>query len=182
MRTAFHNRAGRGGRRSQAITVLPAAVIFLVMLVGGPVQNSSGIAALASAIDPPSSGQPTVKAAHTKLGQILVDAKEMVLYRYTADRKKVSNCDTAYGCAALWPLLSPGPGGRVEAGPGAVQTALGVITRKDGKKQVTYDGWPLYTYTVDRNPGQTAGQDFKDTRGIWFVVYATPSKNPAPKP
>ncbi len=153
----------------------------LAVLGGGAFQTAHGAATTPPPrVDPAPSAQPTIEAAHTTLGEILVDAKGMTLYRYTADRKDLSNCYAAYGCEALWPIVSPGPGGRVVAGPGAVHNALGVITRKDGKKQVTYGGWPLYTYTVDRKPGQTAGQGFKDARGIWFVVYATPSKNPAP--
>ena len=75
----------------------------------------------------------------------------------------------------------PTPGGQPIAGPGVSQHALGVITRKDGKKQVTYDGWPLYTYFVDRAPGQVIGQGVKDALGTWYVVYASPAKNPAPK-
>gem|GEM_PF-990237 len=182
MRISIRHRRGRHGGRPRAITATQAAVAFLAILVGPLLQNSSsGAAALAAAGDPVASGQPTIKAVHTSLGEILVDAQGMVLYRYTADGKNISNCYTAYGCVTLWPIVAPGPGGRAVAGAGVVQSALHVITRKDGKRQVTYDGWPLYTYVVDRKPGQTAGQGFKDARGIWYVVYATPTKNPAPK-
>jgi predicted lipoprotein with Yx(FWY)xxD motif len=180
MRSVLRDRPSRRYPRARSITATLAAV-FLVMLVGGGLQSASS-GAVGPAIDPAASGPPTIEVVHTNLGQILADAKGMVLYRYTADRKNVSNCYSAYGCEALWPILSLGPGRRVAAGASVVQSALGVITRKDGKKQVTYDGWPLYTYVVDRKPGQTAGEGFKDARGIWLVVYATPSKNPSPTP
>jgi len=178
---ALHPCSSRRRLRHAATTATLAASMLLMLLgTGSFVGPSRGAAAAASTNDVASSGQPTVRASHTKLGVILVDAKGMVLYRYTADKRNISNCYTGGGCVSLWPILTPGPGGRVAAGPGVAQSALAVITRKDGKKQVTYDGWPLYTYIVDQKPGQTTGQGFKDAQGIWFVVYATPAKNPAP--
>lgn len=179
MRTTRGNCSDRVDVRLAVATATMAAAVSVAMLVTGLSQSlSGGAAALASTSAPASPGQPAVKAARTKLGEILVDAKGMVLYRYTADRKDVSNCSAS--CLPLWPILSPGSDGRPAAGSGAAQRALGVMTRKDGKQQVTYDDWPLYTYIVDKAPGQTAGQGVKDAGGIWYVVYADPGKNPTP--
>ena len=178
MRTTRGDYSDRGDARPAVVAAtLVAAVLMTMLATGLPQHLSGGAAALASTSAPPP-GQPTVKAAPTKLGEIVVNAKGRVLYRYTADRKDVSNCSAS--CLPLWPILSPGPGGRPTAGSGAAQRALGVITRTDGKQQVTYDDWPLYTYIVDQAPGQTAGQGVKDAGGIWYVVYADPGKNPTP--
>jgi len=157
-----------------------AVTALLASLTIGGTGSVSQVAPASAAANAPVSSVPTVKAAHTKLGDVLVDAKGMVLYRYTADKNDASACSTT-ACLQLWPVLSPTPGGQPIAGPGVSQHALGVITRKDGKKQVTYDGWPLYTYFVDRAPGQIIGQGVKDTLGTWYVVYASPAKNPTPK-
>ena len=35
---------------------------------------------------------------------------------------------------------------------------VGTTTRSDGKKQVTYNGHPLYTFIGDSSPGDTSGQ------------------------
>ena len=35
---------------------------------------------------------------------------------------------------------------------------------------VTYDGWPLYTYTGDIDPGQATGQDIDLNGGDWYVL------------
>jgi hypothetical protein len=40
------------------------------------------------------------------------------------------------------------------------------IMRKDGKCQIALNGWPLYRYAKDPNPGDTNGQG---VGGIWFV-------------
>jgi hypothetical protein len=44
---------------------------------------------------------------------------------------------------------------------------LGTLTRSDGSVQVTYNGWPLYTYTQDTAAGQTNGQGYKS---LWYAV------------
>jgi hypothetical protein len=44
---------------------------------------------------------------------------------------------------------------------------LGTLTRSDGSVQVTYNGWPLYTYTKDMAAGDTNGQAFKS---LWYAV------------
>ena len=35
---------------------------------------------------------------------------------------------------------------------------------------VTYDGWPLYTYTGDVTAGQTTGQGIDLNGGDWYVM------------
>jgi predicted lipoprotein with Yx(FWY)xxD motif len=50
--------------------------------------------------------------------------------------------------------------------PGAGAT-LATITRDDGSLQLTYNGYPLYTYTGDFNPGDTNGAGLA---GIWIVA------------
>ncbi|MGO4594489.1 hypothetical protein AB4Z18_11780 [Leifsonia sp. 2TAF2] len=44
---------------------------------------------------------------------------------------------------------------------------MGTITGVDGKKQVTLNGLPLYTFAEDTSAGDVTGQGFA---GIWWVV------------
>ena len=44
---------------------------------------------------------------------------------------------------------------------------LGTIATPSGGKQLTYMGWPLYTYSGDSAPGQANGQG---SGGIWFAM------------
>lgn len=53
------------------------------------------------------------------------------------------------------------------SGQYTVQRDLGVTTRTDGTKQVTYGGHPLYYYLGDTAPGQTKGQG---VGGVWFLI------------
>jgi len=107
---------------------------------------------------------PTVQATtDATLGPILTDGAGRTLYRYTPDPPDASTCDG--GCAQAWPPLLLPEGDPVLA-PDLPGT-LGVITRSDGSRQVTYNGMPLYYFVSDTGPGMTTGQG---VGGIWFVV------------
>ena len=94
-------------------------------------------------------------------GTILTDSAGMSLYLFTDDERNKSNCSG--GCAVAWPpLLTTGD---PVAGDGVNQRSLGTIDRDDGSTQVTYNGWPLYYFMNDNDPGDTAGQ-----YGTWFLV------------
>src|SRR5690606_38654489 len=67
-------------------------------------------------------------------------------------------------CEQNWPVLRAE--GSLVAGDG-VTGALGVTTRRDGTRQVTYDGMPLYYFVADQAAGQANGQG---VNGVWFVA------------
>ena len=46
--------------------------------------------------------------------------------------------------------------------------AVGEITRADGSKQTTYQGWPLYYYSGDGRAGDLNGEGIGS---IWFVLH-----------
>ena len=58
-----------------------------------------------------------------------------------------------------WTVVQP------DAGMNAA--LIGSIVRSDGTKQVTYNGWPLYTYVPDKQPGDTLGEGIGN---VWFAV------------
>ena len=102
----------------------------------------------------------------THLGRILVDSKGITLYDFPPDKGKTSVC---YGaCAALWPPLITH--GKPVAGKGVRASLLGTTKRKDGKREVTYGGHPLYYFVQDRKPGQTTGQGLNQFGGPWWVL------------
>lgn len=105
-----------------------------------------------------------VSLAETELGEVLVDGDGMTLYLFTRDEDGQSVCEDA--CAEAWPpLLSDAP----TAGDGVDASLLGTTTRPDGATQVTYNGWPLYTWAADQQPGDVTGQGVED---VWFVLGA----------
>jgi predicted lipoprotein with Yx(FWY)xxD motif len=47
---------------------------------------------------------------------------------------------------------------------------LGLVERRDGSAQVTYDGWPLYHFAKDFGPREATGQDVEDFGDEWYLV------------
>jgi len=112
-----------------------------------------------------STGGTVKTATASKYGTVLVNAKGWTLYRYTPDRKGVSTC--AGACAAYWPPYLVKATSKLTAGPGATASLIGKIKRPHGLAQITYAGFPLYTYTGDRKAGDISGQGFQHT---WYMV------------
>jgi predicted lipoprotein with Yx(FWY)xxD motif len=51
-----------------------------------------------------------------------------------------------------------------------------MIARKDGTKQVTYNGHPLYFYFKDKDEGDTYGQGSKTFGAPWYVLAPSGNK------
>ena len=68
-------------------------------------------------------------------------------------------------------LATPGTPLTVE---GVAQEAVGTINRSDGTIQLTLNGWPVYRYSGDPQPGATAGQGVGG--GEWAAVTPEGSK------
>jgi predicted lipoprotein with Yx(FWY)xxD motif len=97
------------------------------------------------------------------LGDHLVDGAGMTLYLFTPDEQGASTCVDA--CAENWPpLLADGD---VAVAEGLDAALVGTVERADGALQVTYGGWPLYTFVNDAAAGDANGQGIND---VWYVV------------
>jgi predicted lipoprotein with Yx(FWY)xxD motif len=108
----------------------------------------------------------TVKVMTTRYGRILVDGQGRALYLFTRESTPTVRC---YGaCATAWPVFHAR--GNLRAGTGADRHLIGTISRRDGTKQVTYAGHPLYYYVTDRKPGQVTCQNVDEYGGTWLVV------------
>jgi len=127
-----------------------------------------GVGAAMAATTMTRSGSATVQTAKSsKYGTVLVNIHGRTLYRYTLDKKGVSNCKGA--CAKYWPALVVKGSAKPTAGAGAKASLLGTIKRASGARQVTYAGFPLYTYAGDGKSGDVKGEGFEKT---WYVVDA----------
>ena len=112
-----------------------------------------------------------VKVGHVDgLGQVLVDGQGITLYLYATDQKdRPSRCYDI--CAVQWPPLVVPPGvSRPIAGPGIDSRLLSTVPRTDGTTQITYNGWPLYLWPPDREPGKATGQALTNAGGLWYVL------------
>ena len=107
----------------------------------------------------------TVTLRGSNYGRILFDGGNRALYAFTRDPRRKTRC---YGaCAAAWPPYVVR--GTLRAGPGTKRSLLGTIRRRDGKRQLTYAGKPLYYYAHE-GPGQVLCQNVREFGGLWLVV------------
>ena len=108
----------------------------------------------------------TVATARSGLGRIIVDGRGRTLYLFEKDKRGRSAC---YGsCASFWPPLLTR--GKPSAVRGAKASLLGVTRRRDGRKQVTYAGHPLYRFLEDTKPGQTNGEGSQAFGAGWDAL------------
>ncbi len=103
---------------------------------------------------------------------VLADSKGLTLYYFMPDRGGKVTCTGS--CASLWPPLMLPTGQSKPTGPTSISAKLGTVANPSGGTQVTYNGWPLYTYTKDTEPSDVYGQN---VGGKWFAV--TPDTPPA---
>lgn len=89
-------------------------------------------------------------------GSHLTDAEGASLYLYLEDEELEGESACAESCIRNWPPLTVE--GEPVAGEGVDAGLLGTLSRNDGSTQVTYGGWPLYTYARDTEAGHTKGQ------------------------
>lgn len=168
--------------RNASLAVTAVAVLALTTACGqeqGTTTNGQSVGAAAAAGDGYGSdtdyGTDTEAAAakspgqlavsDTKeLGEVVTDSEGFTFYRFDKDTATPpkSNCEGA--CAKTWPVVSA-TGAKAPAG--VDPSLLGTVTRKDGVKQLTIAGWPMYRYAQDTAPGDTNGQGVAET---WFAA------------
>ncbi|MFE6691741.1 hypothetical protein ACFVFQ_35370 [Streptomyces sp. NPDC057743] len=155
--------ANQGGGTAPSRTQTPSAT--------GPVTASA-----APSTPPP--GPVAVHARSGPLGTLLVDGQGRTLYLFEADGERESTCYG--GCAERWPpvLVSGAP----TAGAGVKKELLGTLTRRDGGREVTYDGHPLYYFVRDKRPGDAKGQGADDHGGKWYVLAPSGDRITKPAP
>ena len=108
----------------------------------------------------------TIKVMNSRYGRMLFDGRGRAIYLFTRERGSKSRC---YGqCAVAWPPVFTS--GRPRARGGADAGLLGTTTRRGRRRQVTYNGHPLYYYVTDTRPGQITCQDVVEFGGTWLVV------------
>jgi predicted lipoprotein with Yx(FWY)xxD motif len=148
-----------------AVTVGIALAAAGVAAAAAVTHQSSGSSAASNA----TAGRVTLHK--TKVGKVLATKSGRTLYLFMKDKNRHSSC---YGqCAGYWPPLMQK--GKLSAGAGVKAGLLGTTTRKNGRRQVTYKGHPLYLFSLDHSAGQISGQGQKFFGGKWFVLNAAGS-------
>ena len=137
---------------------------FTVVL--SPVAAATLLAAPAGA----SGTRAKLQLRHTSVGTILVNARGYTVYAFARDSRNKDACQSISHCLTAWPPVTTS--GTAIAGPGVHRNLLGTITLKNGTKQVTYAGHPLYTFLGDQHPAETTFINFPQFGGRWPAVNA----------
>lgn len=142
-------------RRPRHLSIAVFAAVAVLVLVG-----------LFSSIAAAQTSKRVVKEAHSSsLGTTVLTA-DNGLTLYTLSVEKHGNFICTGSCLKDWHPLIVAKGVK-PTGP----VALGTVKRPDGRRQVTFEGRPLYTFDGDSRKGQAGGQGVKDV-GTWHA--ATP--------
>ena len=97
----------------------------------------------------------------------MAKANEIVVYTYAKDSKGGPPTCTG-SCASVWaPVTGVPRAGPVDNFPGT----FGLVTGAGGVKQITYNGYPLYTYKLAGRQVTTGN----GIGGVWYVVKMSAS-------
>jgi len=174
----------KNSQKGQAAVVV-VVIIILVLAIGAfvyymaikqptPVVINQNLVANLNQPNINTSAGAQIQILSSSLGSFLVDSNGMTLYYRTNDSANTSNCSGA--CATTWPPVITSVIPQVATG---ISGQMSLITRTDGQMQLTYNGWPLYNFSSDKNSGDTNGQGINN---VWYVVSPdiAPAAAPAP--
>jgi predicted lipoprotein with Yx(FWY)xxD motif len=109
-----------------------------------------------------------------KYGEVLTDSAGYSLYALSTESKGKLHC-TSSSCLGNWPPLLVAKTAMITAGSG-VKGKISHVTR-GSKWQVTYNGWPVYTFIGDSGPGKSNGEKIFAFGGTWYLLHAAATTN-----
>ena len=165
-----NNRLHRLPRRRLLLGGLTVGAAAAVAACGSSSSTVSGSSSSAPA--GASSAAVTVSAKNVPgIGTVLVNGQGQTLYLLTSEKGGKITCTDANGCTKAWPetMLTSGTSGATASG-GAQSSLLGTVKDASGNLEVTYNHWPLYTFSGDSGPGVAKGQGLASFGGTWYVL------------
>jgi len=152
--------------KSKLRIVLAVALVALVAVSAGyylTSSNMTGYAQLSSSQYGQTNGYSVNVASKSGLGSYLVNGTGFTLYTFMRDVQNSGTSACAAGCSDKWPAFYVS---NLALPSSLSASSFTVITRPDGSKQLAYDGWPLYYFGNDMNPGDVNGQGVGN---VWFA-------------
>jgi predicted lipoprotein with Yx(FWY)xxD motif len=145
------------------------SILVLSLLALGGVFASGAAAA---------SPKPTLQLLKThRYGNILIAGNGYMTYGFSIDKPGKDVCQNIPQCLHVWPpVLAPH---KLVLGRGVKRSLVHSIRLKSGKRQLTYNGWPLYTYIADTRPKQTSNINTVGFGASWPAVNAAGKFVPA---
>ena len=155
--------------------LLGAAITVAACRASGTTASGSGSSpssgTAGSAGSSPSSAVTVSAKNVTGVGTVLVNGQGQTLYLLTSEKGGKITCTDTTGCTKIWPEITlPQGTTAAKAGSGVTSSLLGTVKDASGNLEVTYNGWPLYTYAADSGPGVAHGQGIAAFGGTWYVL------------
>lgn len=161
----------RGNSNRYQVRLIAVALLAALGLVaagcGGSSASSAPKGGVAGAQH--STGSVAVKTRKIKgLGVVLIKPNGRTLYVFMKDAHRHVTCTGS--CASFWPPLKWKSSAKPKAGGAAKSSLLGTDKNPSGGKVVTYNHWPLYTFSGDSAAGQAKGWNQNLNGGKWYVI------------
>lgn len=168
LRPAAYRLLGGSLLLGAAITVAACGSSASTGTGSGPTSGSTGSAGT-------SSSAATVSATNVPgVGTVLVNGQGQTLYLLTSEKGGKVTCTASNGCTKFWPEVTlPNGATAPKAGSGVQASLLGTVKDGSGNLEVTYNGWPVYTYAGDSGTGVAHGQGITSFGGTWYVLNAS---------
>ncbi|MFD3584620.1 hypothetical protein [Streptomyces sp. NPDC058683] len=103
------------------------------------------------------------------IGSVVTDDQGLTLYRYDKDQSDPSKWTCSGACTKTWVPVIVGDSVQTT---GVEKSLLGTVHR-NGLKQLTLAGWPLYRYSGDTAAEQANGQGKNEE---WYAVAPSGQK------
>ncbi len=150
----------------------PLSIVLALLTLAGVLTSGAVTASARSA------PKPTLQLLHThRYGDILVDGAGFVVYGFSTDKPRKDSCQAVRECLAVWPAVAAPH--TLRLGHGVKRSLVGSIRLSHGTRQLTYNGWPLYTYVSDTRHGETSNIGIFQFGGFWPAVTAAGKLVPA---
>lgn len=143
---------------------------IVMTLAGAAVLAACGGAGPSSTAPPATSGAGTsgtaVSTGSTSLGTVLTTSRGLTLYYFLPEKNSTIGACTG-GCLTTWPpLVVTGTPTAASGVTGTLATAP-IMLNGASATEVTYNNWPLHTFSGDTAAGQTTGNGIG---GNWFAA------------
>lgn len=131
---------------------------FLVVAVAALVVVAGSIAYAAGSA-------PAIRYKDDQFGAILATPKQQALYYWNVEKRAGGKIRCTGSCARLWPPLLVKSRASVPKRLAGINGTFGVVSRPNGRRQVTHNGLPVYTYAHE-GPRQVLCNNVDG----WFVI------------
>lgn len=140
--------------------------------------RSSTTATTTSSSSQSSGGYSVQIGSSASIGQYLENGTGFTLYMFAADTPGNGTSTCTGACAAVWP---PFYASSMSLPSDLSSSSFSTITRSDGSKQTTYNGWPLYYFASDTKAGSLLGEGLNQFGpalptshpGLWYAIPPT---------